>query len=93
MKLPGVVLLGMVCSVAAIESIAALPPKYLEVEGFQQCLTVKEVGSYSVWCMPEEKPDSCSVESWKKLLELSGNDQLPECRSAATPVTPSPEKQ
>ena len=86
MKLPGVVLSGMVFAAVASEGIAALPPKYLEVEGFQQCLAVKEVSSYSVLCMPEEKPDSCSAQSWKKLLELSGNDQLPDCRSTVTPA-------
>ena len=43
MKLPDVVLSGMVFAAAASEGIAALPPKYLEVEGFQQCLAVKEV--------------------------------------------------
>ena len=92
MKKTGVVFLGLAFLVVVIEGIAALPPKYLEVEGFQQCLAEKEVGSYSVWCLPEEKPDACSAESWKKLLEFSGNDQLPDCRSAVTPARSAPAK-
>ena len=73
----------LVLSFAAGYSFAALPPKYLEVADFKQCLQGQEMGTYSAWCLPAEKLQACPVESWEKLQALTGTDKLPDCPSGA----------
>ena len=80
-----------VCSlVVAASCFATLPPKYLEVADFQQCLAVEEVATYSMWCLPAIRPENCPVGSWEKLQALSGSDKLPDCPSGVSVATPAP---
>lgn len=58
---------------------AVLPPKYLSVEGFQQCLATKNMGTWAAWCLPHAKPKGCSLNSWRQLHALSGHDAVPSC--------------
>ena len=67
-------LIGMI-----VNADAVLPPKYLAIKDFQQCLGTKDIGTWSAWCMPDEKPASCPDESWSKLGGLTGKDQVPNC--------------
>ena len=78
------------CSLAvAVCCFATLPPKYLEVADFQQCLAVEEVATYSTWCLPAIRPENCPVGSWEKLQALSGSDKLPDCPSGVSVASPS----
>jgi len=60
-------------------SYALLPPKYLAVKHFKQCLATKDMGSWQAWCMPVTKPKACPTSSWKQLNDLTGQDRIPNC--------------
>ena len=63
----------------AVLTQAALPPKYLEVKDFKKCLAEKDMGTYSMWCLPANKPEACPKESWEQLNNLTGQDKVPSC--------------
>lgn len=52
--------------------VGVLPPAYLSVPNVKACLGEKSTGSYSVVCLPREKPDGCDEESWKMLQGEKG---------------------
>ena len=45
----------------------ALPPAYLSVDGFDACLSSKEIGSSSQYCLPNQKPEGCTTNAWSDL--------------------------
>ena len=49
---------GVVANVFAV-----LPPKYLAIKDFKQCLAVKNMGTWSAWCLPQKRPDKCPADS------------------------------
>ncbi|MEI7430951.1 MAG: hypothetical protein WCL27_10900, partial [Betaproteobacteria bacterium] len=71
--------IGLALASAAFNSAAALPPKYLAIEDFKQCLATQKINTYSAWCMPAKKFESCPTTSWEQLQALSGADKLPDC--------------
>ena len=75
--LPPVICASLLATTTTI--FAVLPPKYLEVENFAQCLANKNMGTWTSWCMPATKPDTCSDESWQQLNNLTGKDRVPAC--------------
>ena len=83
---------GLLLAAIASTSIAALPPKYLAVKDFKQCLAVQESGTYHAWCLPPAKPQNCPTASWDELKALTGNDRVPDC-PAATNQRPEPAQQ
>ena len=85
-------LTGLLLAAIASASAAALPPKYLAVKDFKQCLAVQEFGTYRAWCMPAQQPASCPAPSWAELTALAGNDRVPDCPSAAN-LPPEPAQQ
>lgn len=50
--------------------IGVLPPKYLQVKDFKECLGTEQVNTYTQYCVPEHKPEHCSFESWQQLVKL-----------------------
>ncbi len=64
---------------------AALPPKYLSIKQFKDCLATQTVNHYQSWCMPSVKPAPCPATSWEQLQALQGNEQVPACLTAAAP--------
>ncbi len=60
-------------------SASALPPKYLAVPAFRECLAQQQVSSYTAWCLPSVKADLCPADSWGRLNALTGIDKLPAC--------------
>ena len=52
-------------------------PAHLSVTGHELCLGSQEAedGSFSVMCIPAEKPADCFQESWDKLMDVFGGDQ------------------
>jgi hypothetical protein len=68
-----------VTPMAAAPAAAALPPKYLLVPDFRQCLAEQQLSSYTAWCLPSSRPDLCPADSWGRLNALTGIDKLPAC--------------
>ncbi|MBS1229503.1 MAG: hypothetical protein H6R17_2780 [Proteobacteria bacterium] len=81
-------LIALLLACVTFASSAALPPKYLGIKDFKQCLAVQQIGSYRAWCMPSEKPQSCPAASWDELKALAGSDRIPDCpiESTASPA-------
>ena len=83
---------GLLLAAIASASIAALPPKYLAIKDFKQCLAVQQFSTYRAWCMPAAQPESCPATSWAELNALTGSDRVPAC-PAATNHPPAPAQQ
>jgi len=58
---------------------AATPPQYLAIADFELCLHEKNMGTYTVWCMPSKKVASCPKASWKALKKLKNKDKVEKC--------------
>ncbi|STQ91163.1 hypothetical protein EV682_103349 [Iodobacter fluviatilis] len=81
-KISAIFLLAITAG-TAVNSAAALPPKYLEIKDFKKCLKDKAVDSYYILCMPDKKPATCPRASWKQLNALTANDRVPACAQKA----------
>lgn len=46
-----------------------VPPKYLSVDGFQDCLVDYQESTSTHWCFPLNQPRNCSDQAWKELAE------------------------
>lgn len=77
MKLIHSLVAVLLLSITAI-SWAGIPPKYLSVPGWQNCVDeVKSAGStYSSVCLPSTRPSGCSYRSWS---QLTSGRMLPSC--------------
>jgi hypothetical protein len=60
-------------------ALALLPPKYLSVKDFKQCLATKNMGTWEAWCLPKTKPDDCPDDSWQELNGFTGHDRIQDC--------------
>ena len=40
-------------------------PRYLSLPEFEKCMSSKSMGSFSVWCIPKNRPDECSSKDAK----------------------------
>ncbi len=49
----------------------SLPPAYLSVNGFKNCLNTQDMGGWTAYCLPNDKPDACTDDSWSKLTKMS----------------------
>ena len=49
---------------------AVLPPTYLKVKGFKQCLSTKNMGTWKAWCLPKKKLPNCEQASWEQLQTM-----------------------
>ncbi|GAA5253092.1 hypothetical protein [Candidatus Rickettsia kedanie] len=54
----------------------ALPPKYLQVKDFKECLGTEQVSIHTQYCMLGHKPEHCPFDSWQQLVKLD----LPKCK-------------
>lgn len=70
---------GAACEAMASQAVGVLPPRYLSVPQFQQCLSSQSKGSYDTLCRPATRPAACPTASWRALRRLSGSDKLPRC--------------
>ncbi|MBF0301222.1 MAG: hypothetical protein HQK51_21110 [Oligoflexia bacterium] len=68
-------------------ALSVLPPKYLSVKNFQECLASKDMGTWISWCMPITKPALCPQESWQQLSSFTGEDKLPSCQEFDTDMS------
>ena len=42
-------------------------PQYVQIKGFEKCLSTKSMGTWRSWCLPQSKPNKCSTYAWQKL--------------------------
>ena len=49
-----------------------MPPRYLSVEGFQECTVSYNLETSTHLCFPLSKPWSCSDKAWTELGQLYG---------------------
>ena len=63
--------------VLPILSQAELPPAYLAVPNFKQCLAQEQTSTFTHWCLPETQPTGCPDSSWQALQ----TENLPDCQS------------
>ncbi len=76
------IVLGLICSTIPLEyANAVVPPRYLSVPNFQQCLSQQSRGTYDIVCLPAARPAQCPAASWKALRRLSGDQKVPRCDS------------
>lgn len=77
---------AVVLDIDAPPQPTVLPPRYLFIPQFKDCLKTQTIGSYQAWCMPQDKPQSCPANSWEQLLALQGRDRISLCHAnTATP--------
>jgi len=62
---------------------SVLPPKYLSISQFKDCLATQQISTYRAWCMPSVKPALCPATSWAQLNALQGKEQIPACQAEA----------
>ncbi|MDG2286828.1 MAG: hypothetical protein P8N43_15085, partial [Alphaproteobacteria bacterium] len=61
-----------------VTSYAVLPPEYLSVPHFKQCLSTADQGTWQSWCVPLIKPKDCPCSSW---LALQNSQKAPpQCK-------------
>ena len=82
-------LIAWLLAIVALNSAAALPPKYLGIKDFKRCLATQQIDSYRAWCIPAEKPGICPATSWDQLKALSGKDRLAECPARSNQTAPA----
>ena len=58
----------------------ALPPPYLGVPNFKQCLGTYSMDSSTHWCIPPNRPENCPESSWDDLTTMSF-EELPDWTS------------
>lgn len=76
------IVLGLISATIPLEQAnAVLPPRYLSVPDFQQCLSQQSKGTYDTVCLPAARPAHCPAASWKALRRLSGDQKVPRCDS------------
>jgi hypothetical protein len=68
------ILSGCICYKHTTRS---LPPQYLQIKDFKLCLMEEKISTYTQYCIPYYKPDSCFVASWKQLIKLD----IPRCKT------------
>lgn len=56
-----------------------LPPAYLQIKNFKDCLSTVNRGTWKAWCLPASRPKACSAASWKQLQDSSSSDGLSSC--------------
>lgn len=78
-KILGCLCLAVTLNAVGSETAAMTPPKYLEIKSFQKCLSEKDMGGYTAWCMPAKRAKVCPRSSWKALKKLTGDDKMPAC--------------
>lgn len=58
-------------------AFALLPPKYLSVPHFKSCLSQKNMGTWTAYCLPQKKPRACPLNAWHQVLR---DNSLNQCR-------------
>ncbi len=80
LRAPSIMLAGFSAALAFDNAGAALPPKYLAIPHWRQCLSQQSMGSYTAVCLPEGRPAQCPQSSWLALNRLDEDQRPPPCR-------------
>lgn len=62
-------LVFIILALGAVNSYAALPPRYLSVPRFQSCLGVEKKSTWTAYCLPQFRPTACPEASWTLLSQ------------------------
>lgn len=46
------------------------PPPYLSIPKVNECLGVKNMGTWQAWCIPIKRPKTCPEKAWNALNGL-----------------------
>jgi hypothetical protein len=63
------------------ENKGSIPPTYLSIDGYKNCLSTIKKESSESWCLPENQPTECAGASWHQLKLNDGS--LPYCTKNA----------
>ena len=58
--------------------LGGLPPAYLSIPGYEDCLQTVNQGGSNQLCFPVSKPGACIDASWEELLDKFEGDDCPE---------------
>jgi len=53
------------------------PPPYLSIPKVNECLGIKNMGTWQAWCIPIKRPNTCPEASWSSLNGLK--DKPSQC--------------
>ena len=70
-------LCGSCHAVEMVGGKGSLPPAYLSVKGFKDCLSTQDMGGWTAYCLPDSKPESCANDSWSRLSAMT----IPKCHN------------
>ena len=68
-------LCGSCHAVEMVGGKGGLPPDYLSVKGFKDCLDTQDMGGWTAYCLPNSKPENCANDSWSRLSAMT----IPKC--------------
>ena len=57
----------------------ALPPTYLSIEGHKDCMGSRDMGDFTVACLPQIQPTNCKNVAWSWLKQFTGSERIPTC--------------
>ncbi|MFY9656983.1 MAG: hypothetical protein WAK01_10405 [Methylocystis sp.] len=77
---PSLILAAFCAALIFDHAEAALPPKYLAVPNWRQCLSQQSMGSYDIVCLLAQRPAECPRSSWRALNRLDEDQRPPPCR-------------
>jgi len=49
----------------------ALAPKFYHIEGWKDCTGSKDMGSFTIHCLPSHRPEKCKYDAWIELNDLA----------------------
>jgi flagellar motility protein MotE (MotC chaperone) len=61
-------------------------PTYLSVDGWEKCVGVEPVGTFTIYCIPKIKPSACIEKSWGSLT--AENMGMSDCSAAESSSNP-----
>ena len=57
----------------------ALPPTYLSIDGHKDCMGSRDMGGFTVACLPQIQPANCNNVAWSWLKQFTGSEKIPAC--------------
>lgn len=61
---------ALILTSLSFTAIALPAPEYLSVKGFKACFESEQHDTWTSWCMPASKPDTCTRQDWDRLKKM-----------------------
>ena len=79
------------CPPELVGGLAGLPPAYLTVNGYQDCLLTEQSSeTHQGYCLPDAKPDDCEQESFEELKNVFQGPSCPVQRKSFRQLNAGP---